>query len=100
VDEKPLVEHLHEFARRRRRRGYRLAHQELQRGGMKVNHKRVHRLWRREGLNVPPRRNRKRIRGVAKPRLHEAGHPHQVWCLDFLEESTLSGSKLRVLCCA
>lgn len=98
ADEKPLVEHLHEFAKRRRRRGYRLAHQELQRGGMKVNHKRVHRLWRREGLSVPPRRSRKRIRGAAGPQLHDAQHPHHVWCLDFLEESTLSGSKLRVLC--
>jgi len=98
VDELLLVEHLHEFAKRRRRRGYRLAHQELQRGGMKVNHKRVHRLWRREGLNVPARRSRKRIRGTAQPRLLEAGYPHQVWCLDFLEESTLDRGKLRLLC--
>jgi transposase InsO family protein len=97
ADENQLVEHLHEFAKRRRRRGYRLVHQELQRAGMKVNHKRVHRLWRREGLSVPPRRSRKRIRGAAKPRLMEAQHPHQVWCLDFLEESTLRGSKLRIL---
>ena len=97
-DEAALVERLQAFAKRRRRRGYRLAHQELQRGGMKVNHKRVHRLWRREGLSVPPRRRRKRIRGTIKPRLVEAQRPHQVWCLDFLEESTLSGNKLRLLC--
>ena len=59
---------------------------------------RVHRLWRRQGLCVPPRRSRKRIRGTATPRQLEAQRPHQVWCLDFLQENTLSGSKLRLLC--
>lgn len=98
AEEKSLVERLHSFAKRRRRRGYRLAHQELQRGGMVINHKRVHRLWHQEGLTVPPRRSRKRIRGTGKPRLLEAVRPHQVWCLDFLHESTLSGSKMRILC--
>jgi transposase InsO family protein len=92
------VEQLQTFAKKRRRRGYRLAHQELRRGGMVINHKRVHRLWRREGLSVPPRRNHKRLRGTAPPRLFQAKRPNQVWCLDFLQESTLSGKKLRVLC--
>lgn len=97
-DEAALVEQLQAFAKKRRRRGYRLAHQELRRGGMVINHKRVHRLWRREGLSVPPRRRHKRIRGTSPARPWAAEHPHQVWCLDFLQESTLSGGKLRLLC--
>jgi putative transposase len=97
-DETELVERLKEFARKRRRRGYRLAHRELRRGGMAVNHKRIYRLWRREGLSVPPRRSKKRIRGVAPVRPVEADRPNRVWCLDFLEDGTLSGGKLRILC--
>jgi putative transposase len=93
-----LVEQLQTFAKKRCRRSYRLAHQELRRGGMVINHKRVHRLWRREGLSVPPRRKHKRIRGTAPPRLCQAERPNHVWCLDFVEESNLSGKKLRVLC--
>jgi len=58
-----LVERLHEFARTKRRRGYRLVHQELRRDGMHINHKRVHRLWKQEGLSVPARKTYKRIRG-------------------------------------
>ena len=58
-----LVERLHEFARTKRRRGYRLVHRELRRDGMHINHKRVHRLWKQEGLSVPARKTYKRIRG-------------------------------------
>jgi transposase InsO family protein len=95
------VERLTEFARKRRRRGYRLAHQELRRAGVLVNHKRVYRLWRREGLSVPARRSRKRIRNVSPPlRAVTADAPNQVWCLDFVEDRTLPGSKLRMLCVA
>jgi transposase InsO family protein len=92
------VERLRKFAKRRRRRGYRLAHRELQRDGFAVNHKRVHRLWRREGLSVPARRSRKRVRGVAPARPVKAERPDQVWCLDFLQDSTLSGQPMRILC--
>lgn len=93
-----LVERLQEFAKKRRRRGYRLAHRELRRDGVVINHKRVYRLWKQQQLIVSPRRSRKRIRGVAAPRPVTAEQPNAVWCLDFLEEKTLSGGKLRILC--
>ena len=98
ADEGDLVERLKRFAGKRRRRGYRLAHQELRRDGKLVNHKRVYRLWRREGLSVPARRTKKRVRAVAAPRSVEADRPNAVWCLDFIEDATLSGAKLRILC--
>ena len=76
-----------------------MAHQELRRSGMVVNHKRVYRLWRREGLAVPPRRSRKRLRSAcAPPRVPVADCPNRVWCLDFVEDRTLAGGKLRILC--
>jgi len=93
------VERLKDFANKRRRRGYRLAYRELRRNGVVVNHKRVYRLWRREGLTVPPlRRRRMRVRGTAPPRCVVADRPDRVWCLDFLEARTLGGTKLRLLC--
>jgi putative transposase len=98
AEEADLVERLREFARKRRRRGYRLAHRELRRAGVPVNHKRVHRLWKQEGLSVPPRRSRKRIRHVSPPRAVTADARNAVWCLDFAEDRTLNGTKLRLLC--
>lgn len=75
-----------------------MAHRELQRQGWTVNHKRVHRLWRRERLSVPARKSRKRVRGIAPARPVTATQPNTVWCLDFVEDRTLSGGKLRILC--
>jgi len=65
---------------------------------MLVNHKRVYRLWRREGLSVPARKGRKRVRGTAPPRSVVADHPDKVWCLDFVQDRTLGGTSLRILC--
>ena len=60
---------------------------------------RVYRLWRREGLSVPlRRRSRKRVRGSAPPRSLVADRPDRVWCLDFVEDRTLGGTRLRILC--
>ncbi len=100
VDEAKLVERLKQIAKRKRRRGYRLAHRELRRQGWSINHKRVWRLWKREGLSVPPRKSHKRVRrgGVCAHRSLVADRPNRVWCLDFLEDRTLSGRRLRILC--
>lgn len=97
-DEALLVEQLQAFAQRRRRRGYRLAHQELRRGGWQVNHKRIYRLWKEQQLSVPARRPRKKWRSGASVSEVLATAPGQIWCLDFLEERTLTGSRVRVLC--
>lgn len=99
IDEAELVKRLKAFARKRRRRGYRLAYQQLRRAGIVVNHKRVYRLWKREGLSLPPRRSRKRIRRrVVAPRPVTADRPNSVWCLDFAQDRTMNGAKLRILC--
>ena len=99
VDEAALVERLKEIANKKRRRGYRLAHRELRRQGWLINHKRVWRLWKRAGLSVPPRRSHKRRRSVCgPPRALVADCPNRVWCLDFVEDRTLSGGRLRILC--
>lgn len=92
------MERLENFARKRRRRGYRLVHQELRGEGLVINHKRIYRLWKKAGLTVPARRRRKRVRGADVPRSATATHPNSVWCFDFLEERTLSGGKIRIFC--
>src|SRR3546814_15416953 len=63
-DEPELREFLRAFAKRRPRWGWRRAAQELRRAGWKVNNKRVRRLWRDEGLQVPTKTRKKRHSGV------------------------------------
>ena len=57
----------------------RMAYRLLRREGWLVNHKRVHRLWREEGLQRPTPRKQKRARPTdGSVRRHQAEHPHQV----------------------
>lgn len=69
----------------------------LGREGNRVNHKRVHRIWKLEGLQIPRRRPRKRRRGPEGEVIHRAEYPNHVWSYDFLEDRTEQGNKLRIL---
>ena len=63
-----------------------------------VNHKRVQRLWREEGLQRPTPRKRKRARPAdGSVRRHRAEHPHQVWAMDFQFDATADGRRLKFL---
>lgn len=98
-DNELLVERLKDIARKKRRRGYRLAHRQLRQEGWKVNHKRVHHLWKAAGLSVPARKSRKRLRRpVSTSRSIVADCPNSVWCIDFAQDRTIHGTKLRILC--
>ena len=59
-DEPRLVREMIELAEQYGRYGYRWVTEMLRRRGWRVNHKRVARLWRREGLKVPPKQPKRR----------------------------------------
>jgi transposase InsO family protein len=68
--------------------------------GWCANHKRVERIWRREGLKVPPRqpkRGRLWLNDGSRVRLRPE-HPNHVWACDFVEGRTPDGRKCRMLC--
>jgi putative transposase len=76
----------------------RVPYRVLKRKGWTVNHKRVHRLWREEGLQRPASRNQKR----AQPAegfvcRHQAKYPHQVWSIDIQFDATADGRRLKFL---
>lgn len=62
----------------------------LRREGLVINHKRVERLYREEGLAVRRRRGRKR---VAEPRvpLPEPRAASQRWSMDFMRDTLADG---------
>ena len=61
-----------------------------------VNHKRVQRIYREEGLSVC-RRKRKRAAGVRAQTWQPATAPDQRWSLDFVSDALSWGRKLRML---
>jgi putative transposase len=81
------------------RYGYRRITILLQREGWEVNHKRVERLWRQEGLKVPqkqPRRRRLWLNDGSCVRLRPL-HQDHVWSYDFVTERTSDGRAMRML---
>lgn len=95
-DEAALRQRLRELAGERPRFGYRRLHVLLRREGIVVNHKRVARLYRDEGLAVR-RRQRKRVARAGRGRPAEPTRPNQQWGLDFLSDALASGRRIRVL---
>jgi putative transposase len=71
----------------------------LERERWRVNHKRVERLWRLEGLKVPKRQPKRRRRWFADGscvRLRPAFRDH-VWSYDFVLTRTHDGRAVRML---
>jgi putative transposase len=63
----PVRERLHRLAAERRRFGYRRLGILLEREGIRMNKKKLFRLYREEGLSVRRRRGRKRATGTRAP---------------------------------
>jgi putative transposase len=89
-----LRQRLRELAEERRRWGCPLLYLMLRREGWQVNHKRVERLYREEGLSLRRRRRRKRLSHlrVARERPVTA---NQTWAVDFIHDSLISGRHFR-----
>lgn len=62
----------------------------------KVNHKRVYRLYREEGLAMR-RKTRKRLRSEARRPLELPHRANQVWTMDFTHDSMVNGRRFRTL---
>jgi transposase InsO family protein len=98
-DEGALVNAMKGLVKKNLRRGCRQITMLLQRDGWRVNHKRVHRLWKQEGLQVPRRHRKKRAIGVDANACHirTASAPNEVWTWDFIHDRTTKGRALKFL---
>lgn len=98
-DEDALTARVTELACKYGRYGYRRITALLRAEGWLVNHKRVERIWRQQGLKVPqkqPKRGRLWLNDGSCIRLR-AEHRNQVWSYDFVEDRLANGGKLRWL---
>ena len=91
-----LREKLKTFAAQRPRWGYRRLHVLLKRDGDVVNHKRVYRVYRAEGLAVR-RKKRKRMAASLRVLPPPPTRPRQQWTMDFTQDSLASGRQFRTL---
>jgi len=85
---------LRELAAKKPRYGYRRLTALLRRSGVRINPKRVHRLYRLEGLAVR-KKKRKRLARLPRPVLAAATARNARWTMDFMEDSLAWGRKFR-----
>lgn len=95
-DDAGLRTRLRVLAAERRRFGYRRLHILLRREGIRLNHKKLFRLYREERLTVRRRGGRKRALGTRAPMPLPQG-PNQRWSLDFVSDTLADGRRFRVL---
>jgi putative transposase len=97
--EEQLVKEMCVWARRLPRYGTPRITDVLRRDGWWVNHKRIERLWRAEGLQVRGRARKRRRTGSSEqgfPR-HRAEYPNHVWSYDFVFDRTENGRRVKIL---
>ncbi|WP_338272356.1 IS3 family transposase [Roseicyclus marinus] len=98
-DEEQLTDDIIELAREFGRYGYRMITGMLNNSGWHVNHKRVERIWRQEGLKVPqkqPKKGRLWLNDGSCVRLRPE-RPNHVWSYDFVQDRTHDGRTFRTL---
>ena len=98
-EESRLVTDITALATKYGRYGYRRITALLNERGWQVNHKRVERIWRQEGLKVPkkqPKRGRLWLNDGSCIRLRPEYKDH-VWSYDFVTARTADGRAFRML---
>jgi putative transposase len=96
-DDAGIRKRLRELASERRRFGYRRLGLLLEREGVRINHKKLYRLYHEERLTVRKRGGRKRALGTRAP-MTIPQERNQRWSLDFVSDALVDGRRFRILC--
>lgn len=95
-DDSELNEKIRKIAYERKRFGYRRIHMLLKREGLKINHKKVYRLYRNMGLKVMKRGGRKRALGI-RAITSKPSRINQRWSIDFVSDALATGRRIRMM---
>ncbi|MEZ6194500.1 MAG: IS3 family transposase [Planctomycetota bacterium] len=95
----PLVRQLKELAARFPRWGTPKMTDFINKSGPPVNHKRIERLWRKEGMQVPMKARKRRRLGSSENGItrRAATEVNEVWSYDFVFDRTEDGRRLKIL---
>ena len=96
-DDRVLTARIHEIAATRVRYGYERIYILLRREGWHVNHKRVYRIYCKEGLNLRSKRPRRSVVAAHRIQRPEVSGMDQCWSMDFVSDSLFNGRRIRAL---
>jgi transposase InsO family protein len=97
--DRPLAKRMHQLSEENPRAGYRMICELLRREGWSVNRKRVHRLWKQAGLQVPQKQRKRRRLGSSDNGCvrMKASHRNHGWSIDFLFDTTEDGRQVKFM---
>jgi len=97
--DKALTAEIIRLAKKYKRYGYRMITAKLRQDDWDVNHKRVQRIWQKEGLQVPYRRKFKKAKGSSQNSccVKKAEYKDHIWTYDFMSDQTEDGRSLKFL---
>jgi len=97
ADQAPLRLRIRDLAATRVRYGYFRIYILLRREGWFVNHKRVYRLYREDGLSLRLKRPRRSVSAANRERQPGPAGPNELWSMDFVSDALFDGRRLRAL---
>ena len=95
IEDEVLRRRMMELVKSRPRWGYRRLYEVLRREQV-VNHKRVHRIYKLEAMQLR-RRRRKRVAATKRVPLAVPSRPNERWSMDFVSDTLASGRVFRTL---
>jgi putative transposase len=96
VNDSEVREMIRMLAQKRRRFGSPRIYLLLRREGLVINHKKVERIYREEGLSLR-KRKRKKMAAQIRVILPPAQRPNERWSMDFVSDSLVTGRRFRAL---
>ena len=76
--------------------GYRKIHTLLLREGWQINHKRVYRIYREEGLMMRTKSPKRRVNCRCRIERPKATRPNATWSMDFMADQLFDGTRFRL----
>lgn len=88
---------IREIAETRLRYGMWRIHTLMRREGWVINHKRTHRIYCEEGLNLRRKRPRRRVAAAHRLERPELSKTNECWSMDFVADNLFNGHRIRAL---
>ncbi|HED1257264.1 IS3 family transposase [Enterobacter ludwigii] len=96
-DDRALTQRIREIAEARVRYGCQRIHILLRREGWLINHKKTHRIYCLEGLNLRTKRPRRHVTARHRRVRPEVSAVDQCWSMDFVADNLFNGRRIRAL---
>ncbi|WP_440515063.1 IS3 family transposase [Serratia sarumanii] len=96
-DDRAITLRIREIAETRIRYGYPRIHIQLRREGWLVNHKKTHRIYCLEGLNLRRKRPRRHVSAARRQQRPILTHVDQCWSMDFVSDNLFNWQRFRAL---